>query len=93
MSFTAHYNGPKYYKELADRSEERLRTVVGTAFGLCLVAYLVTAISGYVHFGEFTCGDVLSNYPTQDADALLARFGRLGLLARFGRLGRRCWPD
>eukprot|EP01083_Nonionella_stella_P258822 884193_1 len=65
VSFTAHYNGPKYYKELAGRSEDRFRLVVCSAFGMCLAAYVVTAVSGYVHFGEFTCGDILSNYPTR----------------------------
>ena len=40
VAFTAHYNGPRYYFELADRSGPRWRSVVATASLSCLAVYV-----------------------------------------------------
>lgn len=62
VAFTAHYNGPRFYYELADRSIDKFSKVVGGALGFALCLYIVVGVTGYLSFGMDTVGDVLKNF-------------------------------
>jgi len=76
VAFTAHYNSPRFYKELGNDEVKMGRVVLmSVIFVLCV--YLSCAICGYLLFGNMTCGDVLSNF---DKSYTLAIMGRLALV-------------
>lgn len=54
VSYTAHYNGPRYYQELKNRSIPRFTTVVTAAMIISAAAYTSTAVAGYLTFGACT---------------------------------------
>eukprot|EP00958_Prasinococcus_capsulatus_P024125 scaffold3734_cov425-Prasinococcus_capsulatus_cf.AAC.3 len=62
----SHYNGPRLYMELRDRSIGRMKQVIGFAFGVILTIYLATAACGYVTLGGKTRDDVLEAYGVDD---------------------------
>jgi hypothetical protein len=68
-----HYNASKFYQELRDRSMDRLLLVTGITFGLVFVLYEVTAIGGYLSFGNSVTSDILNEYDRDDPAAIVAR--------------------
>lgn len=80
VAFTAHYNGPRFYYELRDRSRARFRTVCGWTMGLGLVVYLSVAIAGYLAFRAATVGDVLEDFNSRYALAVGVRASLLVIL-------------
>lgn len=62
VAYCAHYNAPRYYEELADRSAERFRAVVIIASGLTTVSYVLSAVAAYYIFGDRVQGNVLNNF-------------------------------
>ena len=52
VAFTAHYNAPKYYRELKDRTPSNFLTAVMIAFGMCALVYAIVSLCGYFEFGE-----------------------------------------
>lgn len=46
VSFCAHYNAPRMYQELRDRSVPRWRVVVLVSSGLCFLAYASVGVTG-----------------------------------------------
>jgi amino acid permease len=73
ISFTLHYNVPRYYYELKARTLYKFTLIAILAFTLVMILYLFTAISGYLLFGANTDGDILSNFSDSDILALIAR--------------------
>ncbi|KAL0214647.1 hypothetical protein P9112_006831 [Eukaryota sp. TZLM1-RC] len=73
VSFTAHYNIPKMYQELKQRSVRKFRAVIFFSVTLCLVLYSSAATLGYVTFRSTTKDDILNNYGSGD---IAASFGR-----------------
>lgn len=62
VSFIMHYNAPRYYQELRDRSLARMARIVATVFGGVLALYTAISVAGYATFGADTEGDVLNNF-------------------------------
>ena len=62
VSFTMHYNSPRYYEELREHTPARYAAVAGGAFAAVALVYSVVATAGYLTFGSATLGDVLSNF-------------------------------
>lgn len=77
VSYNCHYNAPRYYKELKNRSMPRISLVVALSTLIVFLLYLSGSVCGYLQFGNATLGDILKNYPS---DALAPALGRLGLL-------------
>jgi amino acid permease len=75
VAFTAHYNSPRFYKELGN-DPVKMRRVVAISVTFVLFIYLTTAICGYLLFGSQTCGDILTNF---NQSYNLAICGRLAL--------------
>ena len=73
VSFTAHYNGPRFYQELSNRGLARFRRVVSLSLVSALVVYLAVAASGYLAFGDGVQGDVLTNFRDTYTLAVAAR--------------------
>ena len=80
VALTCHYNAPKFYGELADRSLGRITRIVAAAFACVLTLYLVVAMCGYVLFGADTQGDVLNNFGEGDPAAVVARVALTAIL-------------
>lgn len=43
VAFTAHYNGPRYYQELKNRSVKKFTIAVFTGLGICFICYCAAA--------------------------------------------------
>lgn len=61
-SYLAHFNAPKFYKELKDTSIFRFNQVVGGAFGISITIFVAVLCVGFLTFGANTSGFILNNY-------------------------------
>jgi len=61
-AFMAHYNSPKFYSQLQDPTLPRFATLVGGAFGLPLIVFILFGFCGFAIFGFSVEGNVLKNY-------------------------------
>eukprot|EP00928_Gymnodinium_smaydae_P043006 TRINITY_DN28907_c0_g1_i1.p1 TRINITY_DN28907_c0_g1~~TRINITY_DN28907_c0_g1_i1.p1 ORF type:complete len:456 (-),score=36.00 TRINITY_DN28907_c0_g1_i1:230-1597(-) len=80
VAFTAHYNAPRYYQELTDRSVPRYACVTSFSLLAALLVYLVVGVSGYAAFGQETQEDVLKNFAESYKLAVGARIALLVVL-------------
>jgi len=62
VSFTAHYNTMDMYWELKDRSIRKMQTVIKTSTGICLFAYILIGVAGYMLFMDGTKPNILVNF-------------------------------
>lgn len=65
-AFVAHYNAPKYYRELEGRSLSRFYQVVAAGFGGAVLLFSLTMAFGFLTFGSDSAGFILNNYSTED---------------------------
>jgi amino acid permease len=84
-AFGYHYNAPLFYHELQDRSPKKMMKTVAISFPIIGVTYILVAIFGYLSFGTHVNdsdagGDIINNYPTDNA---LINVVRLGLFFHF----------
>lgn len=78
VAFTSHYNAPRYYMELRDRSPRRMAMVTTGAFVICFAVYAACAVCGYAYAGDALKhssdpGDILTAYGNSDVTAAVAR--------------------
>eukprot|EP01061_Rhynchopus_euleeides_P022649 TRINITY_DN3699_c0_g1_i3.p1 TRINITY_DN3699_c0_g1~~TRINITY_DN3699_c0_g1_i3.p1 ORF type:complete len:540 (+),score=130.84 TRINITY_DN3699_c0_g1_i3:149-1621(+) len=73
VAFTAHYNAPRFYLELQDRSTSRFFLVIGFAMAFSLCVYASVGVCGYLTFGEETQGSILLNFASGWQAAVVAR--------------------
>eukprot|EP00541_Cyclophora_tenuis_P019269 CAMPEP_0116565450 /NCGR_PEP_ID=MMETSP0397-20121206/13906_1 /TAXON_ID=216820 /ORGANISM="Cyclophora tenuis, Strain ECT3854" /LENGTH=313 /DNA_ID=CAMNT_0004092227 /DNA_START=71 /DNA_END=1012 /DNA_ORIENTATION=+ len=73
-SCMAHYNAPKFYIELRDRTLPRFYRVVGFSSAISLLIFGVVMTTGYLTFGKNCAGLVLTNYSSKD---VLMSIGRI----------------
>lgn len=59
VSFTAHYNMPKMYGELKDRTVENMQKVVTMSTVICALAYITMGMLGYLTFRDHTVDNIL----------------------------------
>lgn len=60
VSFTAHYNLPRMYEDLKERTVGNMSKVVSISTTVCLVAYGVMGQCGYMAFRDATPSNILS---------------------------------
>lgn len=72
-AFIAHYNAPKFYVELKDRSSSRFNKLTSVSFGTSLAFFALVTAFGFGTFGGASQGLILNNYALTDAGATLAR--------------------
>jgi len=79
-AFLAHYNAPKFYKELQapkDGSSKvpTFNLVCAVGFGGAALLMGAVMVAGFLTFGSASQGLILNNYATSDPLAFLARVG------------------
>lgn len=74
----AHYNVPRFYEEMKERTIANFSWAVTIALTLCGLAYGGVALFGYLTYGSDTRSDVLTNF---DSDSKPAIVGRLAMAA------------
>jgi amino acid permease len=73
-AYIAHFNAPKFFRELKNNTMKRFNTVVASSFGISVAFYAAVSAMGFLTFGSATAGMILSNYSTQDTLLSLSRF-------------------
>jgi amino acid permease len=76
-AYIAHFNAPKFYRELKDSDRRPKRFHLGVvlpSFGISVVFYALVSSMGYLTFGSATEGMILTNYSTRDVLVTLSRF-------------------
>ena len=73
VAFTAHYNAPRFYEELKNRSLKRIGIIAAGAMGSSMLLYVTVGVTGYLTFGKLTLGNVLENYAPSFSLAIGAR--------------------
>jgi amino acid permease len=85
-AYIAHFNAPKFFYELKDRTLGRFNQVVGWSFGASIVLYSIISGLGFLTFGAASNGLILNNYSTKD---VLMGFSRIAVaLSVIGRYER-----
>ena len=74
-SYIMHYNTPRFYMELKDRSIPRFTLAVGGSFGIAAIILILIAGAGYLTFGEHSSPYILNNYSPEDPLATASRIG------------------
>jgi amino acid permease len=65
-AYMAHFNAPKFYRELKDNTLPRFNAVVASSFGISILLMgFITAV-GFLTFGSHSAGLVLNNYAAKD---------------------------
>ncbi|CAM9161015.1 unnamed protein product [Discosporangium mesarthrocarpum] len=72
-AFVAHFNAPKFYNELKDKTVPRYNTVVSAAFLAAVSLVAVMTLFPFLTFGGNSQGFILNNYATTDKLATLCR--------------------
>eukprot|EP00980_Cylindrotheca_fusiformis_P001405 scaffold345_cov134-Cylindrotheca_fusiformis.AAC.16 len=75
-AYMAHFNAPKFYLELRNRSVKRFNTVVSWGFGISIVLMGFMTMVGFLTFGRGCDGLVLNNYASSD---VLMGFSRIAV--------------
>ena len=73
-AYIAHFNAPKFYRELKNNTMPRFNAVVSSSFGISVALYAAVSAMAFLTFGSATQGLVLSNYSTQDVLLSFSRF-------------------
>ena len=71
--FVSHYNAPRYYSELNERSSQRFLSMATASYSLASLVYIVTMALGLKLFGAQTQSFVLNNFAANDPLATIAR--------------------
>ena len=74
ISFTAHYNAPKFYSELEEASPARFAKASAIAIVAAFIIYGFFGIISFETFEHATKSDVLENYSSTSGIAAFARF-------------------
>mmetsp|Transcript_36724 Transcript_36724/g.84746 ORF Transcript_36724/g.84746 Transcript_36724/m.84746 type:complete len:510 (+) Transcript_36724:27-1556(+) len=61
-AFMAHYNAPKFYSQLQDRSVPKFAVLVCVAYGLALLVFIIFGMCGFALFGFESEGNILKSY-------------------------------
>jgi amino acid permease len=61
-AYICHFNVQPIYNELKEKTPQNMCKIVRISTVLCVVVYALTAVSGYLLFGEDTESDVLTNF-------------------------------
>jgi amino acid permease len=72
-AYIAHYNAPRFWIELKQRSVPRFGKVVCWSFGISAAYYVFVTSFGFLTFGAHSAGFLLNNYSTQDTLASISR--------------------
>eukprot|EP00931_Biecheleriopsis_adriatica_P056693 TRINITY_DN33605_c0_g1_i1.p1 TRINITY_DN33605_c0_g1~~TRINITY_DN33605_c0_g1_i1.p1 ORF type:complete len:452 (+),score=88.29 TRINITY_DN33605_c0_g1_i1:53-1408(+) len=74
-AYIAHFQAPKFYHQLRNRSVRRFNMVTAGSFGLASTMFVATMLFGYLTFGQHAQGNILRNYSTKSPFATASRIG------------------
>jgi amino acid permease len=80
-AFICHFNVQPIYNELKEKTPQNMYKVGRISTVLCVAVYALTALSGYLLFGEDTESDVLTNF---DKDLGIRFSSLLNYIVRIG---------
>ncbi|CAN0389927.1 unnamed protein product, partial [Hapterophycus canaliculatus] len=69
-AFVAHFNAPKFYAELKDKSVPRFNTVVGSSFAVAITLVVIMTLFPFLTFGGSCKSFILNNFATSVGDRL-----------------------
>mmetsp|Transcript_4676 Transcript_4676/g.8921 ORF Transcript_4676/g.8921 Transcript_4676/m.8921 type:complete len:468 (+) Transcript_4676:108-1511(+) len=72
-AYIAHFNAPKFLKELKNNTMARFHQVIGWSFAMSIAIYGAITAFGFLSFGAASNGLILNNYSTADSLMSLAR--------------------
>ncbi|CAD6336103.1 unnamed protein product [Miscanthus lutarioriparius] len=81
-AYICHFNVQPIYNELKEKTPQNMYKVGRISTVLCVVVYALTALSGYLLFGEDTESDVLTNF---DKDLGIRFSSLLNYIVRIGK--------
>jgi len=73
-AYIAHFNAPRFYRELKDNTMERFGMVTKSSFGISTLLYAAVSAMGFLTFGSASDGLILNNYSTRDVLMSASRF-------------------
>jgi amino acid permease len=65
-AYMAHFNAPKFYNDLIDRTVPKFNYVVKTSFTISIALFCIMSGVGYLTFGASSNGLILNNYSNGD---------------------------
>jgi amino acid permease len=72
-AYIAHFNAPKFLKELKNNTMARFNQVIAWSFGTSVTLYALVSAFGFLTFGAASNGLILNNYSNKDVIAGLSR--------------------
>jgi amino acid permease len=72
-AYIAHFNAPKFLKELKNPTMSRFNQVIGWSFGTSIALYAIISALGFLTFGTAANGLILNNYSTADTLMSISR--------------------
>merc|ERR1719317_1270650 len=66
VAFGCHVNALPIHQELSIPTRKRIRQVMYNTMMICCALFLVAAYSGYLYALEYTCGNILLNFNSDD---------------------------
>lgn len=73
-AYIAHFNAPKFLKELKNNTMSRFHQVIGWSFGASVLLYAGMSALGFLTFGSASNGLILNSYSNKDLLMSIARF-------------------
>ncbi|CAB9515493.1 Putative sodium-coupled neutral amino acid transporter 11 [Seminavis robusta] len=73
-AYIAHFNAPKFLKELKNNTMPRFHQVIGWSFGASVLLYAGMSALGFLTFGAASNGLILNSYSNKDLLMSIARF-------------------
>ena len=73
-AYIAHFNAPRFFKELKNNTMKRFSSVTSWSFGISTAMYAAVSAMGFLTFGANADGLILNNYSTKDILISLSRF-------------------
>lgn len=72
-AYIAHFNAPKFLKELKNNTMSRFHQVIGWSFGVSVLLYAGISALGFLTFGAASNGLILNSYSNKDLLMSIAR--------------------
>ena len=73
-AYIAHYNAPRFWVELKEKTVPRFGAVVSYSFGISALYYIFVTVFGFLTFGAHSAPNILNSYSTRDVLASISRF-------------------
>lgn len=73
-AYIAHFNAPRFFRELKDNTMSRFGKMTGISFGISTAIYAVVSAMAFLTFGANCDGLILNNYSTKDLLISASRF-------------------